>query len=128
MHRRPKLDADELKGNPMDNALLLAAAILMALILVAHADDLDDAYAACQPHRHLTDPHIGVTWDKGFEHCDVDEAFYAGRKEAPPADKDKHLTNWLFFNKLLVAPPARPLDAPSAPPPRPLVDSPSGVK
>ncbi len=73
---------------------LVAISLMLASITLLRADDLDDAYGACQPHRHLTDARIGVTWDPGFEHCDVDEAFYATRKGAQGLDKDKHLSNW----------------------------------
>jgi hypothetical protein len=52
------------------------------MILAARADDLDAAYAACRPYRHISNPRIGVTWDAGFEHCALDETAYAHRKAA----------------------------------------------
>jgi hypothetical protein len=94
-----------------DILMLSRLLIIPAVILPLHAraDDLDDAYMACQPHRHITDPHIGVTWDSGFEHCATDEAFYATRRDAPAADKDKHLANWRTLSKI-PSNPTRALD------------------
>ena len=74
----------------MEGTLILYFAIILLLPWAAFADDLQDAYAACQQHHVAvindhTLSYYSSAYAPGFEGCAQVEQLYAQRPPPPPA-------------------------------------------